>query len=128
MVASGAGALFLADVEILLAPDGVTLPRNFSMAHGTWLQTRLIVGTCFVMDHNASDGLKGFGEEMPARETKLEEYIPNDTALCPQIPVLIIRHAQIRWLNWITTQWGKTSEVPFPNLAGLWTAMENQNP
>ena len=32
MVASGAGAPYLADMEILLAPDGVTLPCNFSMA------------------------------------------------------------------------------------------------
>ena len=32
MVASGAGAPSLADVEILSAPDRVTHPRNFSMA------------------------------------------------------------------------------------------------
>ena len=32
MVASGTGATLLVDVEILSAPDGVTLPRNFSMA------------------------------------------------------------------------------------------------
>ena len=54
MVASGAGALFMVDVEILSVPGGVTLPRNFSMAHRLWLQTRLIVGTCFGVDHNAS--------------------------------------------------------------------------
>ena len=35
---------------------------------------------------------------------------------------------QIRWSNWLAAQWGKTSEVPFPDLAGLWTAMENQDP
>ena len=34
MVASGAGAPSLADIEILSAPDRVTLPLNFSMAHG----------------------------------------------------------------------------------------------
>ena len=43
MVASGTGAPLLANVEILSAPDGVTLPRNFSMACGQWLRTRLIV-------------------------------------------------------------------------------------
>ena len=64
---------------------------------------------------------------MLARETELEEYIPRDTALRPQIPALIFRHAQIRWSNWLATQWVKTSEVPFPNLAGLWTTMENQD-
>ena len=32
MVASGTGASSLADVDILSSPDGVTLPRNFSMA------------------------------------------------------------------------------------------------
>ena len=62
MVASGAGAPSLADVEILSAPDGVTLPCNFSMAHRQWLRTRLIVGTCFGVDHNASEGLREFGE------------------------------------------------------------------
>ena len=67
MVASGAGAPSLADLEILSAPDGVTLPRNFSMARGQWLRTRLIVGTCFGVDHNASEGLREFGEEMSAR-------------------------------------------------------------
>ena len=76
MVASGTGAPSLADVEILSAPDGVTLPRNFSMARGQWLRTRLIAATCFGVDHNASEGLQIFGEELSARETELEEYIP----------------------------------------------------
>ena len=66
MVASGAGAPSLADVDILSAPDGVTLPRTVSMVLGQWLRTRLNVGTCFGVDHNASDGLKEFGEEMLA--------------------------------------------------------------
>ena len=127
-VASGAGAPSLADVEILLAPDSVNLPRNFSMAHGQWLRTRLIFGTSSGVDHNASDGLKEFGEEMLARETELEEYIPRDLALRPQIPALILRHVQICWSNWLAAKWGKTSEVPFPDLAGIWTAMENQEP
>ena len=66
----------LAYVEILSAPDGVTLPRNFLMARGQWLRTWLIVATCFGVDHNALEGLQNFGEELSARETELEEYIP----------------------------------------------------
>ena len=69
MVASGTWAPSLVDVEILSAPDGVTLPRNFSMARGQWLRTRLILATCFGVDHNASEGLQSFGEELSARET-----------------------------------------------------------
>ena len=65
---------------------------------------------------------------MSARETELEEYIPCNTSLRPQILALILRHAQIRWSKWLATQWGKTSEVPFPDLAGIWNAMENQEP
>ena len=65
---------------------------------------------------------------MPARETELEEYVPRDSALLLQIPSHLLRHAQIRWSNWLAAQWGKTSEVPFPDLAGLWKAMENQEP
>ena len=76
MVSSGAGAPSLADVEILSAPNGVTLPHNFSMARGQWLRTRLIFGTCFGVDHNTSEDLREFGEEMSARETELEEYSP----------------------------------------------------
>ena len=73
MVASGTGAPYLADVEILSAPDDVTLPHNFSMPRGQWLRTRFIVRTCFGVDHNASEGLKEFGKEMLAREMELEE-------------------------------------------------------
>ena len=65
MVASGADAPSLADVEILAAPDKMTLLRNFSMARG--LQTCMIVATCFDIDHSASKGLKEFKEEMSAR-------------------------------------------------------------
>ena len=65
---------------------------------------------------------------MSARETELEEYNPRDLALLPKIPSLILQHAQIRWSNWLAAQWGKTSEVPFPDLVGIWTAMENQDP
>ena len=128
MVASSAGAPSLDNVEILSDPDGVTLPHNFSMARWQWLRTRLIVGTCFGIDHNASECLREFGEEMSARETDLEEYQPRDAALLPQIPALLLRHAQIRWSNWLTAQWVKTSEMPFPDLAGLWTDMDNQEP
>ena len=63
---------------------------------------------------------------MLARETELEEYQPRDAALLPQIPALLLRHAQIRWSNWLAAQWDKTSEVPFTDLAGLWKSMENQ--
>ena len=128
MVASRTGGPSLSNVEILLAPDGVTLPRNFSMARGPWLRTRLVVATCFGVDHNASEGIQNFGEELSAWETELEEYIPRDATLLPPIPSLLLRHAQIRWSNWLAAQWGKTLKVPLPNLAGLWTAMDNQEP
>ena len=119
MVASGAGAPSLADVETLSAPNGVALPRNFLIARGQWLRTQLIVGICFGVDHNTSDGLKEFGEDMLVRNTELEEYIPCDTALRPQISALILQRAQIRWSKWLAAQWVKTSEVPFRDLAGL---------
>ena len=51
----------LANVEILSALDGVTLPRNFSVAYRQWMQTRLIVGTCFSVDNIALEGIMGFG-------------------------------------------------------------------
>ena len=87
-----------------------------------------IVATCFGVYHNALEGLQNFREELSAWETELEEYIPRDATLLPQIPALLLRHSQIRWSNWLAAQWGKTLEVPFPNLAGLWTAMDNQEP
>ena len=80
------------------------------------------------MDHNASEGLQNFGEELSARETELEEYAPQDASLLTQIPAILLRHAQIRLSNWLAAPWGKTSEVPLPNLAGLWTATDNQEP
>ena len=128
MVASRTGAPSLADAKILLAPDGVTLPRNFSMSRGHWTRTQLIAGTCFYLDHNASKGLREFGEELSVRETELDEYLPRDVVLLPQFTALLLQHAHICWSNWLASQWGKTSEVPFPNLTGLWTAMENQEP
>ena len=78
MVASGAGAPSLANVEILLAPDGMTLPHNCAMARRQRLRTRLIALTCSGVDHDALEVLREFGEEMSARETELEEYIPRD--------------------------------------------------
>ena len=117
MVASGAGAPSLSDVENLSAPNGVTLPQNFSMDRGQWLRTRLIVGTCVGVDYNASKGLKEFGEEMSTREIYLEEYTPQDSTLHPQILALILQHDQIFWSNWLAAQWGNTSEVPFPYYA-----------
>ena len=104
MVASRTGTPSFVDVEILSAPDGMTLPQNFSMDRGQWMRTRLIVGTCFGVDHNASEGLREFGEELSARETELEEYLPRDATLLPQISALILRHAQIRWSNWLASQ------------------------
>ena len=68
------------------------------------MRTRLIVGTCFGVDHNASEGLMEFGKELLASETELEEYLPRDAVLLPQIPALILWHAQISWSNWLASQ------------------------
>ena len=65
------------------------------------MRNQLIVATCFDMDHNASEGLQNFGVELSARETELEEYIPQDSSLLAQIPALLLRHAQIHWSNWL---------------------------
>ena len=65
------------------------------------MRTRLIVATCFGVDHNTWEGLQNFGEELLARETELEEYIPQDSSLLAQIPALLLRHAQIHWSNWL---------------------------
>ena len=65
------------------------------MAHGQWMLTQLVLGTCFGVDHNVSKGLKEFGEEMSARETDLGEYVPRQAALRPQVLDLIIGHTQI---------------------------------
>ena len=93
MVASGAGTPSLANVKILSSPNGVTLPHNFSVDCGQWLRTQLIVGTCFGVDHNASEGLREFGEKMFVREIELEEYLLRDAAILPQIPALLLWHA-----------------------------------
>ena len=61
----------------------------------------MVFRNCFGLDHNASEGLREFGEEMSARETDLEEYFPRESAGFPQIPALLLWHAQIRWSNWI---------------------------
>ena len=74
------------------------------MARGQWLRTRLIVATCFGVDHNTSEGLQYFREELSARETELEEYNPRDSTLLSQIPALLLRHAQIRLSNWLAAQ------------------------
>ena len=117
MVASGTGAPSLANVDILSAPDGVTLPRNFSMARGQWTRTGMIIGTCFGVDQNASEGLKEFGEELSARETELEEYIHQDTTLLPQIPALLLRHSQIGWSNIVSPRSGaRLPRCHFPTL------------
>ena len=83
IMASRTGAPSLADVEILSAPDGVTLPQNFSMARGQWMRTRLIVGTFFGVDHNAWERLREFGEELLVRVTELGEYLPRHAAILP---------------------------------------------
>ena len=49
------------------------------------------------MYHNASKGLKEFGEERLTRKTELEEYIPREADLRLQVPARILRHAQNRW-------------------------------
>ena len=86
MVASRTGDPSLADIEILSAPDGVTLPQNFLMARGQWLRTSLIFSTCFGVYHNASEGLQNFRGELSAWETELTEYIPRDAHSYPRYP------------------------------------------
>ena len=71
------------------------MPQNFSIACGQWFWNWLIVEMCFGVEHNASEGLKEFWEKMLAREMELEDCIPREAALQPQVLVLILRHAQI---------------------------------
>ena len=65
---------------------------------------------------------------MLVRETELEEHFPSDSALLLQVPALLLQHTHICWSNWLADKWGKTSELPFPDLVRIWMAMENQEP
>ena len=49
----------------------------------------MVVGTCFGVDHNTSNGLKEFREKMLAREMELEEYSPREPRMKKNLPSLL---------------------------------------
>ena len=57
-----------------------------------------------------------FGEELIARETELEEYVPRSREHTNMVPELIARWVQIWWSNWLSSQWDSSTAKALPDL------------
>ena len=90
---------------------------------------RAFATTFFNVGHALEESLRIFGEELISRETELKSYIPQHrSGGGGTVSELVARWVQIRWSNWLSSQWDSLTAVPFPDLAILWERMALQEP
>ena len=65
----GVRAPSIADADILLAPNGLTLPRKASILHGQQHRLCEFAATFFGVGHSLVESFGIFREELIARET-----------------------------------------------------------
>ena len=104
----------LADADVLLSTDGVSLPATFLLARGQLTRTRVIYA-CMFVDNSAVVGkLEDFMVRMHKEENMLLYYMPRDATMRPHVPSLLVHRVQIQFANWLDKQWSYRYLVPPP--------------
>jgi hypothetical protein len=72
-------------------------------------------------NHQWTMALGGFLAQYLARENEIELVLPRDSQQRSLIPALMVRWLQLRWEDWLQTQWTSMIDVPIPNVMELFS-------
>jgi hypothetical protein len=121
-VMAGAAAS-LADAQQLIAHDAVVLPRTSVQARTCLTYWRALVLITLGPNHPWTMALGAFLAHYLARENEIELVLPRDLQHRSLVPALMVRWLQLRWEDWLQTQWTSPNDIPVPNVLELFTQL-----
>ena len=114
----------LADAQLLLATDTVSLPQMFSMGRGMITRCMVWFATFLGSDHDIVEDHQVFLQDWLLREAEYELIIPRDERMRMMVPTLFVRWFQIRLTVWLDSQWRSPRDVQTPDFHKLFTRIE----
>lgn len=120
-VMAGASAS-LTDAQQLIAHDTAVLPRTSVQARTCLTYWRALMLITMGPYHPWTVALGAFLAQYLARENEIELVVPRDSQQPrSMVPALMVRWIQLRWEDWLQTQWNSPNNVPVPNVLELFS-------
>jgi hypothetical protein len=117
----GGASASVADAQTLIANDPATLPRTLTQARTCLTVFQGFLRITLGHAHPWTRGLHMFRLQMVARETELEGLPTRNLQYRNLVPSLIVRWIQLRWDDWLQSQWYAPLNVPVPELTDLFS-------
>jgi hypothetical protein len=120
-VMGGGANASVTDAEALVSNDPAVLPRTFPQARASLTVFQAFLLATLGEAHTWTLAMRRFLLRMSAREMELEELKPRDPQYRNLVPTLIVRWIQLRWDDWLQTQWYGFGDQPAPDLTTLFS-------
>jgi hypothetical protein len=106
----------IADAQALVSNDPAVLPRTLLQARAALQVFQAFLAMTLGDDHTWTRAIHGFMSRYNSREIELEELQTRDPQYRNLVPALIVRWVQLRWNDWLQSQWYGLIDIPAPDL------------
>jgi hypothetical protein len=120
-IVMGGASASATDAHALVSNDPAILPSTLLQARASLQVFQAIVLMTLGEDHAWTQGLHQFVQRFNSREIELEQLKTRDTQYRNVVPALLVRWIQLRWNDWLQSQWSSMVDVPVPNLLALFS-------
>jgi hypothetical protein len=120
-VMGGGASASVSDAESLVSNDPAVLPRTFLQARASLTVFEAFLLATLGEEHTWTRALHRFLLRMNSREMELEELQTRDPHYRNLVPTLVVRWIQLRWDDWLQTQWYGLVDQPAPELTSLFS-------
>jgi hypothetical protein len=117
----GGTSATVTDAQALVSNDPAILPRTLLQARASLQVFQALLLMTLGEDHTWTLALQRFVLRFNAREIELEQLQTRDAQYRNLVPALLVRWVQLRWNDWLQTQWYGMVDTPAPDLQTLFS-------
>ena len=117
----GGTSATVTDAQALVSNDMAILPRTFLHARAALQVFQAVLHMTLGEDHAWTLSIQRFILRFSARELELEQLQTRDPQYRNLVPALLVRWVQLRWNDWLQTQWYCMVDNPVPDLQTLFS-------
>lgn len=111
----------ISDAQALVSNDPAVLPLTLLQARAAMHVFQAFLQMTLGQNHTWTRAIHGFMLRYNSREMELAELRTRDPRYRNLVPALIVRWVQLRWNDWLQSQWYGMVDAPAPDLTALFS-------
>jgi hypothetical protein len=115
----GGASATVTDAQALVSNDTAIIPKTLMQARSALQVFQALLFMTLGEEHTWTQAIQRFVLRFNAREIELEQLQTRDAQYRNLVPALLVRWVQLRWNDWLQTQWYGMVDNPAPDLQTL---------